>query len=350
MKTVLITGSTGLVGSEAVAFFAERDFKIIGIDNDMRSYFFGKSASTKENINKFKKTFKDQYNHYSVDIRDKRKITNIFKNEIDLIIHTAAQPSHDWAVKEPFTDYEINANGTLILLENYRKYNPQAIFIQTSTNKVYGDTPNKLNYIELDTRWELDKNHEYYNGIDEKMSIDNSLHSIFGASKLSADILVQEYGKYFNLKTSVFRCGCITGGNHKGAEMHGFLAYLGKCIATGSQYKIYGYKKKQVRDNIHAYDLVNCFWHFSKNPKYGEVYNMGGSRHSNISMLEAIKCFETSYKKKSDITYIEENRKGDHIWYISNIDKFKYQYPEWNYKHDIYSIIDEICKSYQGSI
>lgn len=343
-KIALITGSSGLIGSQAVEFFIERDFKVVGIDNDMRAYFFGKEASTLEVCIYIQDTFKDKYVHYSVDIRDRQKLEEIFKkHSSDLIIHTAAQPSHDWASREPFTDFDINAAGTLNLLENFRKYCPEAVFIFTSTNKVYGDTPNKLPLIELETRWELPEGHNFYNGIDESMSIDYSLHSLFGASKLAADILVQEYGRYFGLKTASFRAGCLTGHLHKGAELHGFLAYLAKCIATGRKYTIYGYKGKQVRDNIHSFDLVNAFWHFYRNPKSGEVYNIGGSRYSNISIKEAISYFEKTYNKKANIVYSDQNRKGDHIWYISCVDKFKSHYPEWNYSYDIYKIRDDIC-------
>ncbi|MBD3264940.1 MAG: NAD-dependent epimerase/dehydratase family protein [Candidatus Omnitrophica bacterium] len=345
MKKALITGSCGLIGSEAVRFFIEKDFEVVGIDNDMRSYFFGEAASTADIREALSREFKYKYIHKSVDIRDKPEVEEIFKKfSFDLIIHTAAQPSHDWAAREPFTDFEINANGTLNLLEYTRLYSPQAVFIFTSTNKVYGDTPNRLPLIEKDTRWELPKNHKFYEGIDESMSIDASLHSLFGASKVASDILVQEYGRYFNLKTASFRGGCLTGPLHKGAELHGFLAYLCKCIAKEQKYKIYGYKGKQVRDNIHSYDLVNAFWHFYLNPKKGEVYNIGGSRHSNISMKEAISYFEKALGKLAKIEYSKVNRKGDHIWYISSVDKFKSHYPDWNYKYDIDSIMDEICK------
>jgi len=343
-KLALITGSAGLIGQETTKFFIEKDFKVVGIDNDMRSYFFGEEASTKRVCEYLKDTFKDKYIHYFVDIRDKEKIEEIFKEHpFDLIIHTAAQPSHDWAAREPFTDFEINANGTLILLENFRKYSPHAVFIFTSTNKVYGDTPNKLPFIELETRWELPQNHPFYKGIDESMSIDDSLHSIFGASKVAADILVQEYGRYFGLKTITFRGGCLTGPLHQGAELHGFLAYLAKCIATGRQYTIYGYKGKQVRDNIHSFDLVNAFWYFYQNPRCGEVYNIGGGRYSNISMKEAITYFEKALGRKANIIYCDRPRKGDHIWYISCVDKFRSHYPEWDYTYDIYKIMDEIC-------
>ncbi len=280
MKIALITGSAGLIGSEAVKFFADRGFQIIGIDNNMREYFFGVDASTEWCRKLLEEKYKDKYIHYNVDIRDNEAIEKIFqKYQFDIIIHAAAQPSHDWAAKDPFTDFTINANGTLVLLENYRKYSPAATFIFTSTNKVYGDTPNKLPLVELDTRYEINENHPYYkNGIDESMSIDNSLHSIFGASKIAADIMVQEYGKYFGLPTGVFRGGCLTGPAHSGAQLHGFLAYLVKCAVTGRKYTIFGYKGKQVRDNIHSFDLVNMFWHFHQNPRPGEVYNAGGGR------------------------------------------------------------------------
>lgn len=344
MKKALITGSAGLIGSESVKFFAKKGFKVYGIDNDMRAYFFGKEASTKWNLKRLKEQV-GGYEHYNVDIRDKEKIETIFKeNRFDLIIHAAAQPSHDWAAKEPLTDFTINANGTLILLENYRKYCPEATFIFISTNKVYGDRPNTLPLVELETRWELPRNHRYYEGIDESMSIDDSLHSIFGASKVAADIMVQEYGKYFGLKTATFRGGCLTGPAHSGTQLHGFLVYLVKCIATGKKYTIFGYRGKQVRDNIHSYDLVNMFWHYYQSPRCGEAYNAGGSRHSNISMLEAIKKIERILGKKGNIEYFDQGRRGDHIWYISNVGKFRKHYPDWDYKYDIDMILEEICK------
>ena len=265
----------------------------------------------------------------------------------DLVIHCAAQPSHDWAAREPLTDFEINAYGTLILLECFRKYSPKGVFIFTSTNKVYGDLPNELPLVEKETRFELDPSHQYYNGIDESMSIDQSKHSLFGASKASADLFVQEYGRYFGLNTACFRGGCLTGPAHSSAELHGFLAYLVKCIATGKKYSIYGYKGKQVRDNIHSYDLVNAFYHFYQNPRSGEVYNMGGSRHSNISMVEAISAIEQILGKKGDIEYSDFNRIGDHIWYISDVSKFQRHYPDWNYRYDISLILKELCQVYQ---
>lgn len=345
MKKVLITGSAGLIGSEAVKFFAKKGFEIFGIDNNMRQYFFGKEASTMWSKNLLIKKYKSQYKHYDVDIRDQEKIRKIFKkHKFDLIIHTAAQPSHDWAAKEPLTDFTINANGTLILLEYYRQYSPSAVFIFISTNKVYGDTPNKLPLIELKSRFELPDKHRFYKGIDESMSIDNSKHSLFGASKVAADILVQEYGKYFGLHTGVFRGGCLTGPTHSGVQLHGFLAYLIKCIATGKKYIIFGYQGKQVRDNIHSYDLVNMFWHYYQHPRRGEVYNAGGGRHSNISMLEAIEKIEKILGKNANCEYSKTNRIGDHIWYISDVSKFKSHYPDWGYKYDIDRIIKEICE------
>lgn len=344
-KKVLITGSAGLIGSESSKFFAERGFEIYGIDNNMRKYFFGEEASTDWSRKQLKQKLKDKYTHFTVDIRDSNKLESIFKkNTFDLIIHTAAQPSHDWAAKEPFTDFGVNAVGTLNMLENFRKYSPKAVFIFTSTNKVYGDTPNNLPLIELEERYELPKKHKYYKGIDESMSIDNSTHSIFGASKVSADIMTQEYGKYFGLKTAVFRGGCLTGPAHSGTQLHGFLAYLIKCVATGTPYTIFGYKGKQVRDNIHSYDLVNAFYHVYKNPRKGEVYNMGGSRHSNTSMLEAIRKAESILNKKAKVKYQKVNRIGDHIWYISDVSKFKSHYPDWEYTYNNDQIIEEICR------
>ena len=345
MKRGLVTGSAGLIGSEAVEFFIKQGFEIVGVDNDLRGYFFGEDASTKWNRDRLKEKYKGNYLHYDYDIRDAKLIENLFKKfSFDVIIHAAAQPSHDWAAGEPFTDFTVNANGTLVLLENFRKYCPEASFIFTSTNKVYGDRPNFLPLKETDTRYELPEEHEFFNGINESMSIDNCKHSLFGASKVAADVLVQEYGKYFNLKTGIFRGGCLTGPAHSGTQMHGFLAYLIKCAATGRKYTIFGYKGKQVRDNIHSYDLVNMFWHFHKNPKRGEVYNAGGSRQSNISMIEAIRKAEKLLNKKAIYEYNETNRIGDHIWYISDVSKFKKDYPEWDFTYDIDRIFEEICR------
>lgn len=344
MSVVLITGSSGLVGSEAVKFFCDKKYDVVGIDNNMRKEFFGKDACTEWNKEQLEKNYKN-YKHYSIDIRGKEKISEIFdsyRGDISLIIHAAAQPSHDWASKAPMTDFRINANGTLILLENYKQYCPEAVFIFTSTNKVYGDNPNELSLEEKDTRYELVEDHKWFDGIDETMSIDQSKHSIFGVSKLSADVLVQEYGRYFGLKTVCFRSGCITGPAHSGTNLHGFLSYLMKCCVTGKKYTIYGYKGKQVRDNIHSYDLVNAFYHFFKNPTVGEVYNIGGSRHSNISVLEAIEQCQEISGKKLNYELSNNNRNGDHRWWISNVSKFKKHYPEWDYEYDSDRILREI--------
>ncbi len=343
-KKILVTGSAGLIGSEAVKFFCERDHEVIGVDNNMRQYFFGREASTEWNKQTLEQLYPKQYTHINADIRDEQAISQIFKNnQFDLVIHTAAQPSHDWAAKEPLTDFSVNAYATLIVLEQYRKFSPEAVFIFTSTNKVYGDRPNELPLVELAHRYELPEDHTFYRGIDESMSIDASKHSVFGASKVAADIMVQEYGRYFGLATGVFRGGCLTGPSHSGTKLHGFLAYLVRCIKRGDEYTIIGYKGKQVRDNIHAFDLVNAFYHFYKNPHNGEVYNMGGSRHSNVSMLEAITKIEHITGKKAKIKYIDQNRIGDHIWYISDVTKYQKHYPDWKYKYTIDTLLEELA-------
>lgn len=348
MAVAIITGSAGLIGSESVRFFAHLGFTVVGIDNDMRAYFFGETASTTWNRDQLKAAYGEQYQHYNADIRNQQAIESIFQeyaSEISLIIHTAAQPSHDWAASEPHVDFTVNANGTLVLLEATRQFCPNAVFIFTSTNKVYGDTPNFLPLQELETRWEIEPTHAFFPGIDESMSIDQSKHSLFGASKVAADVLVQEYGRYFGMKTASFRGGCLTGPAHSGAKLHGFLAYLMKCTITGEQYTIFGYKGKQVRDNIHSYDLVNAFYHFYQNPRSGEVYNIGGSRHSNCSMLEAIGICEELSGKKLDYTYTDDNRSGDHIWYISDVRKFQKHYPDWKYKYSLQNILEDIYEA-----
>ncbi len=348
MEVALITGSAGLIGSESVAFLSDKFDLIVGVDNDLRSYFFGEQASTQWSRSRLEREF-DNYEHYNCDIRsleDLKIIFNEYNCEIKLIIHTAAQPSHDWAANEPLTDFTINANGTLNMLELTRLNCPDAVFVFTSTNKVYGDTPNRLPLVELESRWEIQESHPYFKlGIDEQMSIDHSKHSLFGASKVAADVLVQEYGKYFGMSTGVFRGGCLTGPNHSGAQLHGFLSYLMKCAITDDPYTIFGYKGKQVRDNIHSWDLVNMFWYFYKNPRQGEAYNAGGGRHSNCSMQEAIKMCEKLTGKGMNITYSDTNRSGDHIWWISDVSKFKNHYPEWNWKYDINDIIKQIYDS-----
>jgi CDP-paratose 2-epimerase len=340
MKIAVITGSAGLVGSQACDFFSNKGYKIIGIDNDMRAYFFGEGSSTKDSLESIKSKIND-YEHYNIDIRDYQKLNEVFSkysSNIDIVIHTAAQPSHDWAANEPLTDFSINATGTMNMLEVTRLNCPKATFIFTSTNKVYGDAPNYLDLVETDTRWELNKETFKYNrclGIDasinESMSIDNTKHSVFGASKVAADVMCQEYGKYFGMNIGIFRGGCLTGPNHAGAELHGFLSYLVKCIVNDKPYTIFGYKGKQVRDNIHSLDLVNMFWEFHKNPKQGEVYNAGGGRDNSTSILEAIdKINKIAGTDWSNYTISEQNRIGDHIWYISDLRKFRTHYPNWN--------------------
>ncbi len=345
MAICLITGSGGLIGGETTRFFADKGFDVVGVDNNMRSYFFGKDASTKWHVEQLKKKLPG-YTHVDADIRDESAMDKLFARfgkGIEVVVHTAAQPSHDWAAREPLTDFDVNARSTLVLLEATRKHCPEASFIFTSTNKVYGDTPNRLPLVERDTRWELDGTHPWHkHGIDETMSLDMSTHSVFGASKVAADIMVQEYGHYFGMNTVCFRGGCLTGSGHSGAELHGFLAYLVKCGMTGTPYTVFGYKGKQVRDNIHSSDLVNMFWHFIQNPRPGEVYNAGGSRHSNCSMLEAITMCEEITGKPFNWSYAEDNRIGDHLWWISDVSKFRMHYPDWQYTYGIRDIIEEI--------
>lgn len=338
MKRIVVSGSSGLIGSEACKFFHDKGFYIIGIDNNMRAYFFGESASTKWNTASLKLNLKN-FEHHHIDIRsyqDIEKIFSTYNNEIVAVIHTAAQPSHDWAAREPFTDFTINANGTLNLLEATRKYCNAASFIFTSTNKVYGDTPNHLPLVEKEFRWELADYHPYFeHGIDETMSIDATKHSIFGASKVAADVMVQEYGRYFGMNTVVFRGGCLTGPAHSGAELHGFLAYLILCAVNHKPYKIFGYKGKQVRDNIHSKDLISAFWHYMQAPKAGEVYNMGGGRFANISMLEAIQLIKEISGDILQYSLLDEPRSGDHIWYVSDISKFQGHYPHWKLEYNV---------------
>ena len=329
---IIVTGSTGLIGSATCEYYLNKKINVLGIDNDLRSYFFGKGGSNKWKEKKLKKY--KLYNHFNVDIRNKDKIFNIFKKyskKIKAVIHTAAQPSHDWAAKEPFTDFHVNASGTLNLLEGFRKYCPEASFLFTSTNKVYGDKPNFLPLEEKKFRFEIRKKHKYFkNGIDENMSLDHTTHSLFGASKASADLLVQEYGRYFNLRTACFRGGCLTGENHSGAKLHGFLSFLVKTIINEKKYSIFGYKGKQVRDNIHSFDVARAFNEFIKKPRVGgNVYNLGGGRENSCSILEAIKLIEDISEKKSKYKILKQNRIGDHIWWISDNSKFIKHYPNW---------------------
>ena len=348
MSVVIITGSGGLIGSEAVKFFSKKFSKIIGIDNDMRSYFFGKMASVKKNINNLKKNIKN-YDHYNVDIRNFskiKKIFNKFNNKIVFIIHAAAQPSHDWAAREPLIDYSINSTGTLNILENFRLICPNAKLAYLSTNKVYGDRPNLLPLEEKKKRFELNKNNKYYKkGIDESMNIDDCKHSLFGASKLSADIYSQEYLKYFNLKIGIFRGGCLTGPLHKGGELHGFLNYLIKTAKEKKTYKIFGYKGKQVRDNMHSEDVVSALWEFYKTKNNCGIYNLGGGRKNSCSILEVINILKKKYNINLKYNIKKNNRIGDHIWYVSDMSKFRKKHKKWKITKTLDKIIKEMVKS-----
>jgi CDP-paratose 2-epimerase len=344
MTVAVVTGSSGLVGAETVRFLQHRCFDVVGIDNDMRKHFFGDDASTlwrRRSNERF-----SNYVHKDLDIRDLNGLRSVFKhygNRIGLVVHTAGQPSHDWAARYPLVDFEINATGTLNLLELTRTVCPDAVFIFTSTNKVYGDTPNRLPLIELETRFEIGQKHKYAGGIDETMSIDNTLHSVFGASKVAADIMVQEYGRYYDIKTVVFRSGCITGSGHSGAELHGFLNHLIKCAIAAIPYTVFGYKGKQVRDNIHVTDLVQAFWHYFQKPRFAEVYNIGGGRASNCSVVEAIAAAERITGRKLSYTYDDNARIGDHRWWISDLSKFRSHYPDWRLTFGIDEIVGEIA-------
>ena len=344
MAVAIITGSCGLVGSEAVTHFATMGLDIVGIDNDMRREFFGEAASTAWMRDELERKVRG-YTHVTADIRDRTAIEGVFRRygaDIALVIHAAAQPSHDWAARDPHKDFGVNAVGTLTVLEATRQFAPDAVFIFTSTNKVYGDRPNSLPLVELETRWELDPSHAMYRGIDETMSIDATTHSVFGASKVAADVLVQEYGRYFGMRTGCFRGGCLTGPNHSGAMLHGFLAYLVRCAITRTRYTVFGYKAKQVRDNIHSADLNSAFEHFFRAPRVGEVYNMGGGRDSNCSMLEAIAICERITERPFEWNYDERSRVGDHIWYISDLARFKSHYPGWKLTYSVTDIVEQI--------
>jgi CDP-paratose 2-epimerase len=347
INTIIVTGSAGLIGSETVKHYARGGARVVGIDNDMRSQFFGAEASTKSTRDELVKAL-PEYKHHDLDIRDAKAVGELFaahRGNIRAVVHTAAQPSHDWAAGDPQTDFTVNANGTLNLLEAARQNCPEAPFVFTSTNKVYGDTPNRLPLQELETRWEITSDHEYAPGIPETMSIDATKHSLFGASKAAADLLVQEYGRYFGMPTACFRGGCLTGPAHAGAELHGFLSYLMKCCVSGRAYRVFGYKGKQVRDNIHSFDLVAAFAAFIDAPRVAEIYNIGGGRFCNCSILEAIALCEEISGRKLTWNYEETNRIGDHIWWISDVRKFQSHYPQWKFGYGLREILEEIHRA-----
>lgn len=346
MTVCIVTGSGGLVGSEAVEHFAAAGMRVVGIDNDMRSRLFGPDSSTKARSQDLQEKLRGNFLHLPVDIRDKDKIDRIFAQycgDIGLVVHTAAQPSHDWAAQMPEVDWGINATGTLNLLEATRRFAPKATFIQVSTNKVYGDRPNAIPVRDCNMRWDVRRFNNFWNGIDENMVVDASLHSLFGASKLAGDVLAQEYGRYFGMRTGIFRCGCITGKNHAGARLHGFLSFLAKCLITDRPYLIYGYKGKQVRDNIHARDLVAAFHEFHKAPRPGEVYNLGGGRDNSVSVLEAIVKLEELTGRRLRCSYHNQARIGDHRWYITNNEKFRRHYPQWDIRTSLGDILEELA-------
>jgi CDP-paratose 2-epimerase len=348
MGVALVTGSGGLVGSEASRYFASLGLDVVGIDNDMRRVFFGDEASTAWNVKRLQSDLRAHYEHHAFDVRDNSAVENVMRrygSAIQVVVHTAAQPSHDWAAREPATDFSINAGGTLNVLEATRHHAPDAVVIFTSTNKVYGDRPNLLPLVELPTRYEIEPGHPYAGGIDEEMSIDTTLHSIFGASKVAADVLVQEYGRYFGMATACFRGGTLTGPSHSGTELHGFLAYLMRCTVKGDRYSVFGYKGKQVRDAIHSSDLVRAFGAFFGTPRSGAVYNIGGGRTSNCSVLEGIDLCQTIAARELDWSYVDENRVGDHIWWIGSNARFESDYPEWRMEYDVERILKEIYEA-----
>jgi len=348
MPVVVITGSNGLIGSEAAAFYAQRGFFVLGIDNNMRARFFGDDASTLWTRTVLLREY-PQYVHHDVDIRDSAAVDAIFReygSDIALVVHAAAQPSHDWAARDPHTDFTINAHGTLTMLEATRRFCPEAAFVFTSTNKVYGDRPNELPLVEEDRRWEIDPTHAFAEGIDESMSVDTTKHSLFGVSKTAADLLVQEYGRYFGMKTACFRGGCLTGPNHSGAQLHGFLSYLMRCVVQGRPYTVFGYKAKQVRDNIHSFDYVSAIDAFYRDPGIGEVYNMGGGRFCSCSMLEAIALCEEIAGKRLAWTYVDTPRSGDHIWWISSTRRFAARYPGWHQRYDLRATLEAMLEQH----
>jgi CDP-paratose 2-epimerase len=344
MPVAVVTGSGGLIGSESVAHFVEEGFDVVGIENDMRAEFFGQSASTRSVTERLLRSY-SEFRSLDLDVRDADGVERLFASHgsaIEVVVHTAAQPSHDWAASAPHVDFDVNANGTLNLLESTRRHAPEASFIFTSTNKVYGDTPNRLPLVELDTRLELPADHRYFGGIDTSMSIDASMHSLFGVSKAAADLMVQEYGRYFEMPTVCFRSGCLTGPNHAGAMLHGFLSYLMRCTVTGEPYTVFGYGGRQVRDNIHSADLVRAFDAFRRAPRAAAVYNIGGGRHSNCSMIEAIELCEEIAGRSLSWTLSDRARMGDHRWWISDLSEFQRDYPDWGQEYDLRSILREI--------
>jgi CDP-paratose 2-epimerase len=345
MPTAIVTGSGGLIGSESVKHFVEAGYEVVGLENDMRARFFGASASTSHTTQRLLRTFEDSFRSLEIDIRNAEAVDRSFaeaSSSLHLVIHTAAQPSHDWAASDPQTDFTVNANGTLNLLEATRTHAPSATFIFCSTNKVYGDLPNHLPLIEVDDRLELPEDHRYFRGIDTSMSIDASTHSLFGVSKAAADLLVQEYGRYFNMPTVCFRGGCLTGPNHAGAMLHGFLSYLMRCTMTGEPYTVYGYAGKQVRDNIHSADLVAAFEAFHRAPRAAAVYNIGGGRASNSSMVEAISLCQQIAGRQLNWQLSDRNRIGDHRWWISDLEPFRRDYPDWDITYNIEAVLREI--------
>ncbi len=344
MPVAIITGSGGLIGSQAVAHFVHAGFDVVGVENNMRAWFFGEQGSTADTTARLRKQY-SEFQSIDLDIRDAQGVMRLFSQHdgaIALIVHTAAQPSHDWAASNPQVDFGVNANGTLNLLEAARRHAPDAPFIMCSTNKVYGDHPNHLQLLERRTRLELPHEHRFYRGIDTTMSIDTTVHSIFGVSKVAADLMVQEYGRYFDMPTVCFRGGCLTGPNHSGVQLHGFLSYLMRCTVTGEPYTVFGYAGKQVRDNIHSADLVAAFAAFQQDPRRAAVYNIGGGRHTNCSVLEAIDLCERITGRKLNWSLSQANRMGDHRWWISDLRPFENDYPEWTLEYGIEDILSEI--------
>ena len=348
MAVALVTGAAGLIGSEAARHFGDLGLDVAGIDNDLRGYFFGPDGSVKDSLQQLRRDLEGRYTHHDEDIRDRDALARIFQRygtAVALVVHAAAQPSHDWAAREPFTDFDVNAGGTLNVLEQVRLHCPDAVVIHCSTNKVYGDRPNGLPFVELESRYEIEPGHRYEGGIDESMSIDRSLHSLFGASKVAADVLVQEYGRYFGLRTACFRGGTLTGPAHAAAELHGFLAYLMRCVMEERTYNLFGYKGKMVRDAIHSRDVVRAFEAFFRAPRCAEVYNLGGGRHANTSHLEAFAEAERISGRQARVNLLDEPRVGDHLWYVSDMTRFREHYPDWHPTYDVPAILQELYEA-----